>query len=91
MRLNVLYDSDAFIVVQVDENIVEGQPDPADIHIGFEIVDKRKNKGIYLYGAMAQRFVSKIKQWQADTPDQSAVEACLDGYSQVMNAPLVQH
>lgn len=86
--MQMLYDSDSFVVVHVDANAVEeGQP-PRDKRDGFEIVDKRDNTFVYLDGSFAAVFEKQVKAWQADTPTQEQVEAVLEGFSQIAHTPL---
>lgn len=86
--MQMLYDSDAFVVVHV----VMSQPgDTLDApeQVGFEIVDKRTNKEVFLSGDWSLAFQRQITAWQADTPEQDIVEGILDGYCQLAQLPLV--
>lgn len=90
--MQMLYDSEQFVVVHVEANApAEGQERPAIIRHGFEIVDKRSNKEVYLDGAWADAFQKQINAWQADTPTQEAVEEVLDMYSNLAQNPLLIH
>ena len=52
--MQMLYDSDAFVVVHMQANEpLEGEPSPRIVRHGFEIVDKRSNKEVYLDGSWA--------------------------------------
>ena len=49
--MQMLYDSDSFVVVHMQANEpAEGEPAPRIVRHGFEIVDKRSNKVVYLDG-----------------------------------------
>lgn len=92
--MQMLYDSDAFVVVHVNA----AQADSDNLHnvgkperTGFEIVDKRYNKSVYLDGGWAEVFQAQINAWQAKTPEQEEVEAILDSYSELAQYPLVIH
>lgn len=93
--MQMLYDSDSFVVVHMQPNeTAEGEPQPARPMIprhGFEIVDKRSNKEVYLDGQWADAFQRQIAAWQANTPTQEEVEATLDGYAELAQNPLVMH
>ncbi len=90
--MQMLYDSDAFVVVHVQANApAEGEPEPSVARHGFEIVDKRSNKEVYLDGTWADAFQRQINAWQAKTPTQEEVEATLDGYARLAQNPLVMH
>lgn len=62
----------------------------AGIH-GFEIVDKRSNKEVYLHGAWAETFRRQINAWRLDTPTQEEVEETLGGYAELAQTPRVIH
>lgn len=96
--MQVLYDSENFVVVhtaigdpaQAAEAFLNGVPFNAPlVSHGFEIVDKRKSCEVFLYGFTAEAFQRQINRWQLDTPDQSDVEACLEGYTQLGQLPMV--
>jgi hypothetical protein len=92
--MQMLYDSDSFVVVHMQANEpAEGETasaSPPPRH-GFEIVDKRTNKEIYLDGAWAESFQRQINAWQLNTPTQEEVEEKLEGYCELAQNPLVLH
>lgn len=89
--MQMLYDSDSFVVVHmVPEDTTVGATPGAARH-GFEIVDKRSNKEVYLDGTWADLFQRQINAWQLNTPTQEEVETTLDGYSVLAQNPLVMH
>lgn len=93
--MNMLYDSDSFVVVHLEsevqaaEGAVEGQP-MLSRH-GFEIVDKRSGKEVYLDGSWAELFHQQIKAWQDKTPTQEEVEDTLERYAVLAQNPVVLH
>jgi hypothetical protein len=90
--MQMLYDSDSFVVVHLQANEpAEGEPRPPVARHGFEIVDKRSNKEVYLDGSWADAFQRQITAWQEKTPTQEEVEATLDGYAELAQNPLVIH
>ena len=90
--MQMLYDSDSFVVVHMQANEpLDGQPAPRIARHGFEIVDKRSNKEVYLDGSWADAFQRQITAWQANTPTQEEVEETLDGYAELAQNPLVMH
>jgi hypothetical protein len=58
---------------------------------GFEIVDKRSGKEIYLDGSWAELFQAQITEWQRNTPTQEEVEDTLDRYTALAHQPVVVH
>jgi hypothetical protein len=93
--MNLLYESDAFAVMHVLANASEDHPatpgKPALERHGFEIVDKRSGKEVYLDGSWAEMFQQKIQVWQQHTPTQEEVEDTLDGYVGLAQQPVVVH
>ncbi len=90
--MQMLYDSDSFVVVHMQANAPgEGEPEPDLARHGFEIVDKRSNKEVYLDGSWADAFQRQIQAWQDKTPTQEEVEETLDRYAELAQNPLVMH
>ena len=59
--MQMLYDSDSFVVVHLQANEApEGAAQPRSVRHGFEIVDKRSNKVVYLDGSWADAFQRQI-------------------------------
>lgn len=94
--MNMLYDSDSFVVVHLqtdepmpDDNASADQPRLA--RHGFEIVDKRSGKEVYLDGSWAELFQQQISAWQRDTPTQDEVEATLERYASLAQMPVRLH
>ncbi len=95
--MQTLYDSDAFVVVHIqtgapDRNADGDAPQPAQlVRHGFEIVDKRSGKEVYLDGSWAEMFQQQILAWQRNTPTQQEVEDALDRYTGLAQNPVVIH
>jgi Protein of unknown function (DUF3567) len=94
--MNMLYDSDAFAVVHILANApLDGDLEVADgpqmPRHGFEIVDKRSGKEVYLDGSWAEMFQSQITLWQQSMPSQEEVEDTLEGYATLAQMPVVMH
>ncbi len=98
--MNTLYDSEAFAVVHMqptpeldaDEAIrMDGRAHLALARHGFEIVDKRCGKHVYLDGSWAELFQQQITRWQEETPTQEEVEDMLDHYSGLAGSPVMLH
>ena len=93
--MNTLYDSDSFVVVHLlpdephDADAPAGTPTLA--RHGFEIVDKRSGKEVYLDGLWAELFQRRITEWQQNTPTQEEVEDTLEGYAELAQTPVVLH
>jgi hypothetical protein len=94
--MHMLYDSDAFAVVHILANApTEGEvvtdEGPQIPRHGFEIVDKRSGKEVYLDGSWAEMFQIQITAWQKDMPSQEEVEDTLEGYASLAQMPVVMH
>ncbi|MBT0569835.1 DUF3567 domain-containing protein [Curvibacter sp. CHRR-16] len=101
--MNTLYDSESFTVTHILANAeteglavpgnemaaLEGTPVLA--RHGFEIVDKRTGKEIYLDGSWAEYFHQRIQRWQDSSPTQEEVEETLDQFSVLAQNPVVVH
>ena len=93
--MELLYDSESFAVVQIHANAPEAlAPRPVipqlDRH-GYEIVDKRSGKQVYLDGSWAEMFQQRLNGWKKDTPTQEEVEDMLEGYSGLATTPVSLH
>ena len=94
--MQMLYDSDSFAVVHILANApVDGEAERLDgpqiPRHGFEIVDKRSGKEVYLDGSWAEMFQQQIQAWQQHTPTQEEVEDTLEGYSGLAQQPVLVH
>ncbi len=98
--MQMLYDSDSFVVVHMRPDAVEPEDGstedgteviPQLARHGFEIVDKRSGKELYLDGSWAEMFQQKILAWQRDAPTQEEVEETLDLYTGLAQNPVVVH
>ena len=93
--MQLLYDSDSFVVVQIHANAPEASaPAPLTPELarnGFEIVDKRSGKEVYLDGSWAELFQQRLSAWARNTPTQEEVEDTLEGYSGLATTPVAKH
>lgn len=93
--MQMLYDSESFVVVHMQLDTVGSDnaetKKPALARHGFEIVDKRSGKEVYLDGSWAELFQQQITAWQVNTPTQEEVEDTLDGYAELAHNPVLMH
>ena len=99
--MHMLYDSESFVVVHMLPDAVEKKSAqalndtapaiPQLARHGFEIVDKRSGKEVYLDGSWAELFQQHIQAWQVNTPTQEEVEDTLDQYAVLAQNPVVVH
>lgn len=104
LTMHTLYDSDTYSVTHMLANAVTADV-PAEslkkgeqvlivprlARHGFEIVDKRSNKEVYLDGSWAELFQQQISAWQEKTPTQEEVEDKLEQYAMLAQNPVVIH
>lgn len=93
--MQLLYDSDSFAVVQIHANALESSAPvtalPELARHGFEIVDKRSGKEVYLDGSWAELFQQRLSAWAEKMPTQEEVENTLEGYSGLATTPVSLH
>lgn len=99
--MHTLYDSETFSVTHMLANAVTadqgddatrlGKPEPVLARHGFEIVDKRSGKEVYLDGSWAELFQQHISAWQQKTPTQEEVEDTLEQYAELAQNPVLVH
>jgi hypothetical protein len=94
--MHTLYDSESFCVNHMTSTFEEPPEEsevarPALIRHGFEIVDKRSGKEVYLDGSWAELFQQHILDWQRQTPTQEEVEDTLEKYAELAQTPVSIH
>ena len=93
--MNLLYESETFAVTHLLANATrEGESrltSPVLERHGFEIVDKRSGKEVYLDGSWAELFQQQLQAWQQHSPTQEEVEDTLEGYTGLAQQPVVVH
>ena len=93
--MDVLYNSDQFSVMLLQTAAPDSAPVRDDLPAlqreGFEIVDKRKGREVYLEGHWAELFQSHLRAWQERSPTREEVEETLAGYAELAQTPLALH
>ena len=97
--MHMLYDSDSSVVVHMLPDTLAADSAPGEAapalaqmaRHGFEIVDKRSGKEVYLDGSWAEMFQLQILAWQREAPTQEEVEDTLDRYTGLAQNPVVVH
>ncbi len=79
MKMNIIYSSDSYYVVEY----------PAQ-H-GYELVDKRSQRGTFFQGDVADRFVQSLQAAAAEDASVERVDDFLDSFDVLLNQPLVIH
>lgn len=97
--MHTLYDSDFYSVTHMMALADDPQAAAAtlaqDKHIlvrhGFEIVDKRSGKEVYLDGSWAELFQQRIAEWQQNAPSEEEVEDTLAQFAELAHTPVSVH
>lgn len=79
MKMNVIYSSDNYYVVEY----------PAQ-H-GYELVDKRSQRGTFFQGDVAERFIKSMQDAVADEASVEKVDDFLGSFDILLNQPTVVH
>lgn len=90
--MQMLYQSDAYVVLRIDTVSLGDGPVGAGTQQGFEIVDKAARKGIYLGGDVARSFERGVRELADRGPvDPDSVDEFIAGYVTWAHQPLVLH
>ncbi len=90
--MQMLYNSDSYVVVQFEVGAAEDSPEGG--RGGFEIVDKFARKEIFLEGALADRFqlgVQALVQGHPEGVSAEAVDEYIAGFTALAQTPLTLH
>ncbi|MGI9134181.1 MAG: BTH_I0359 family protein [Rhodoferax sp.] len=101
--MHTLYDSETYSVTHMLAQAEPvSAPDPALearfpqgvpllARHGFEIIDKRSGKEVYLEGSWAELFQRHIVAWQVNIPSQQEVEDTLEQFAELAQTPVLIH
>lgn len=98
--MQMLYNSDQFIVVQFDlpltpvtttDPLPPGQQAVQMGRGGFEIVDKAARKEIYIEGLLAESFKTGVQAIVDSGPSPERFDAFIGRYTVLAQQPLVAH
>ena len=99
--MNLVYNSDSYAVVQISLEQADDMPASAEgastshaevVRGGYEIVDKAAKKGIFIKGALAERFREGVQALAGDgEPSTEDIDDYIAGYTQLAQQPLVLH
>ncbi|MEK8034382.1 DUF3567 domain-containing protein [Ideonella sp. DXS29W] len=100
--MNLVYNSDSFAVVQISLEQADDMPSSSAegastshaevVRGGYEIVDKAAKKGIFIKGALAERFREGVEALAGDgEPSTEDIDDYIAGYTQLAQQPLILH
>lgn len=93
--MQMLYNSEHFAVVQIE--VPAPGPEPATgrsdwlARGGYEIVDKQTRRGVFLDGALAERFKAGVEELVRRSPSAEEIDEYLAGYTGLAQNPVVLH
>ncbi len=77
--MDMLYNSDAYAVVHFAG------------HDGFEIVDKRARRDVFIIGLLAAQFKTGVERLVEAGPTEEALDDFIAGYTELAGQPLTLH
>ena len=93
--MDVLDNSDRFSVMLLQTAALDSASVRDDLPAlqreGFEIVDKRHGREVFLEGSWARLFEESLQRWREKAPSQDEIETTLEGYAQLAHTPVVLH
>lgn len=88
--MQMLYNSDSYVVVQFDVPPETGAPGPLT-RGGYEIVDKFARKEIFIEGALAESFKLGVQALMERQPSEDDFDEYIAGYTTLAQQPLMLH
>jgi hypothetical protein len=89
--MQMLYNSDNFVVVQFDVPGVDDTHPESLRRGGYEIVDKFARKEIFIEGAMAESFKEGVAALIETSPSEEEIDDYIERYTSLMQQPLILH
>ena len=87
--MQMLYNSDSYVVVQFD--VPGASEDAAPRRGGFEIVDKLARKEIFIEGAVAESFQRGVQELVRQGPNEEVIDDYIPGFTALAQQPVVLH
>ncbi|MFY9513453.1 MAG: DUF3567 domain-containing protein [Rubrivivax sp.] len=85
--MQMLYDSDNFVVVQFEVPTDQGSLTRG----GYEIVDKFARKEIFIEGLLAERFEKGVQELAAGNATADDYDSFIEAYTELARQPLTLH
>ncbi len=90
--MHMLYNSESFVVVRFDVPAGDGvETSEAPVRGGFEIVDKSAGKGIFIEGALAERFHQGVQALAQNDPTPEEIDEYISGYTELAQQTVTLH
>ena len=89
--MQMLYNSDSFVVVQFDVPAVAGDT-PVPARGGYESVDKAARKEVFIEAALAERFKLGVQALaESSSPTEEAFDEYIAGFTGLAQQPVILH
>jgi len=85
--MQLLYNSDSYTVLQFELQAADAPPGRG----GFEILDKRARREIYLRGPLAETFERGVQQLVRGDSDVDELDDFIGGWTVLAQQPLALH
>jgi hypothetical protein len=96
--MNTLYESDTYCLTHIvgawEEGLASAALSAQSHRLprhGFELLDKRAGKEVFLDGPWAELFQEHLHAWQRSAPTQDEVEDTLQQYAELAQIPTTVH
>lgn len=89
--MQMLYNSDNFVVVRFDVPGTGAAEDPQPQRGGYEIVDKSARREIFIEGAVAESFKRGVQALVDSNPSEEAFDDFIAGYCALAQHPVTLH
>ena len=90
--MNMLYNSDSFVVVQFEVPAEASLSGAGDLtRGGYEIVDKFARKEIFLQGALAESFKEGVEALIETQPSEEEIDDYIERFASLMQQPVILH
>ena len=96
--MQMLYNSDSFVVVQFDMTAPAGDDVKLTsgeaktlTHGGYEIVDKFARKEIFIQGALAESFKEGVEALIQTEPSEEEIDDYIERFTSLMQQPVILH
>ncbi len=89
--MQMLYNSDSFVVVQFELPAPAADSRPALTRGGYEIVDKFARKEIFIEGALAERFKLGVQSLVDSGPTEEQLDDFIAGFTGMAQQAVALH
>lgn len=89
--MQMLYNSESFVVVAFDVPAAQGEGRQGGTRGGYEIVDKFARKEIFLEGAVAASFQQGVQALVESGPTEEAMDEFIGRFTVLAQQPVVLH